>query len=354
MRAPDSEALRGFPRAWFCRALWEYGGDLADLNAQLALKPDPEHAFAAGTWPRPYHPRAIAPPLFDRALAGRNPDNWEWVDRAESGWCFNLFLRVAIHLPGSEDWLFRGLHPYLRSTLPSIEHAHKLLNSSLQRLGMRVLPEYALETVLRLEPDRSRQLAQRGVDHLVHAAHPIHVMTLFALWHLAHWQRPYSTHAEELLGACCAALRRFMTSPEFQVNDCARAAAKHVEHSLWEIRRVIQHDGFRVPRLANGPDRIGFFPLLVRDFDDRDAAIICASAASAVPMDDFLFHEPAPYRQDVIPTGQELAVVTELLLKAADFTENDILVYDRDPAVLQELSEPLERPVLRKRMAARD
>jgi hypothetical protein len=352
MRAPDSAALRGFPRAWFCRALWEYGGDLADLNAQLALKPDPEHAFTAGTWPLPYYPRAIAPPFFDRALEGRNPDNWEWVERAESQRCFNLFLRVAIHLPGSEDWLFRSLHPYLRSTPPSIEHAHKLLNSSLQRLGLRVLPESALATVLRLEPDRSRELVQRGVDHLIHAAHPIHVMTLFALWHLAHWERPYSTHAEELLIACCAALRRFMSRPEFQVNDCARAAAEHVENSLWEIRRVILHHGFRVPRLENMPDRIGFLPLLVRNFDDRDAVIACAGAGTAIPLTDFMCHKPTPYRHYVFPTEQELAVVTDLLLKAADFAESDILVYDRDPAVLQELSEPLERPVVRKRVAA--
>lgn len=353
MRAPDSKGLRGFPRAWFCRALWEYGGDLVALNAQLALKPDPEHPFAAGTWPRPYYPREIAPPLFDRAMAGRNPDNWEWVDRGESGRCFNLFLRVALHLPGSEDWLFRGLHPYLRSTPPSIEHAHKLLNSSLQRLGLRVLPEYALETVLRLEPDRCRQLAQRGVEHLVHAAHPIHLTTLFALWHLAHWQRPYSTHAEELMGACCIALNRFMARPEFQGSDCARAAAQHVDQTLWAIRKVIEHDGFRVPRLANGPDWIGFFPLLVTDFDDRDAVISCASAGSGVPLDDFMFHVPCPYREGVIPTAQELAVVTDLLLKAADFAESDILAYERDPAVLQELSKPLERSVVRKRSRAR-
>lgn len=353
MRAPDSEALRGLPRAWFCRALWEYGGNLADLNAQLALKPDPEHAFVAGTWPRPYHPRAIAPPLFDRALAGRNPDNWEWVERAESGQCFNLFLRVAIHLPGSEDWLFRDLHPYLRSTPPSIEHAHKLLSSSLKRLGLRALPEYALETVRRLEPDRSRQLAQLGVDHLVNAAQPIHVMTLLALWHLAHWQRPYSAHAEELFSACCAAVRCFMSRPEFQANDCARAAAERVEYSLRTIRKVILHDGFRVPRLANGPDQIGFLPLLVRDFDDRDAAIVCASAGTGVPIDDFLFHKPTHYRQDAVPSDQELAVVTDLLLNAADFAESDILDYDRDPAVLQELSQPLERPLVRKRVAAR-
>lgn len=139
--------------------------------------------------------------------------------------------------------------------------------------------------------------------------------------------------------------------PRF-IADLVKGTATHVAVPL-KIRHVIRHDGFRVPRLANGPDRIGFFPLLVRDFDDRDAAIVCASAGSAVPMDDFLFHEPAPYRQDAIPTGQELAVVTDLLLMAADFAESDILVYDRDPAVLQELSEPLERPVVRKRVAAR-
>lgn len=353
MRAPDSAALRGFPRAWFCRALWEYGGDLAALNAQLALKPEPGHPFAVGAWPKPYHPISVAPPFFDRAQAGRNPDNWEWVDRAESKWCFNLFLRVAVHLPGSEDWLFRSLHPYFRSTPPSIEYVHQLLNVCLERLGLRVLPENALDTVLRLEPDRGRQLAQRGVDHLVNAAQPIHIVTLFTLWHLAHWQRPYSTHAEELMSACCAALRVFLKRPEFHVNDCAREAAKHVENSLWEIRRVIRHDGFRVPRLLNGPERVGFYPLLVRQFDNRDAAIICASAGSAIPLDDFAFHKPAPYRRDVVPTDGELEVVTRILLEAADFSERDILTFDRDPAILQELNEPLERPVTRKRAAAR-
>ncbi|MEG3190923.1 hypothetical protein [Lysobacter sp. D1-1-M9] len=353
MRAPDSDALRGFPRSWFCRALQEYGGDLADLNAQLALKPDPEHAFAVGAWPRPYYPRAIAPAFFDRAFAGRNPDNWEWVERAESGWCFNLFLRVAIHLPGSEDWLFRGLHPYLRSTPPPIDHAHNLLRVCLQRLGLRVLPEPALRTVLRLESDRGRQVAQRGVDLLVKAAEPIHLMTLFALWHVTHWERPYSANAQDLLRACCAASRRFLGRSEFQVNSCTRAAADHVEISLGAIRHVIKHDGFRVPRSTKALERIAFFPLLVRDFKDRDAAISCASAGTAVAMDDFLFFEPAPYRRDVIPTGHELDLVTGLLLKAATFTKDDILVYDRDPAVLKQLSEPLERPVVRKRVAAR-
>ncbi len=66
-----------------------------------------------------------------------------------------------------------------------------------------------------------------------------------------------------------------------------------------------------------------------------------------------MFHKPGPYREGVIPTAQELTVVTDLLLKAADFAESDILAYDRDPAVLQELSEPLERSVIRKRSRAR-
>ncbi|WP_330970075.1 hypothetical protein, partial [Lysobacter sp. A3-1-A15] len=118
-------------------------------------------------------------------------------------------------------------------------------------------------------------------------------------------------------------------------------------------RHVIKHDGFRVPRSTKALERIAFFPLLVRDFKDRDAAISCASAGTAVAMDDFLFFEPAPYRRDVIPTGHELDLVTGLLLKAATFTKDDILVYDRDPAVLKQLSEPLERPVVRKRVAAR-
>lgn len=353
MRASDSEALRGFPRAWFCRALWEYDGDLAELNAQLALKAEPQHPFVVGVWPRPYHPRAIAPPFFDRALAGRNPDNWEWVDRADYTRCFNLFLRVAIHLPGSEDWLFRGMHPYLRSTPPSIDYAHKLMKVSLQRLGLRVLPGHALETVVRLAPDRGRELAKRGVDHLVKAAQPLHITTLFSLWHLVHWQRPYSTHAEDLFSACCVALRHFLGRPEFQVNECARAAAKHVEHSLQEIRSFIRYEGFRLPRPPNGLDRIGSFPLLVKDFDDLDAVIGCASAGTAIPTDDFLCYEPSAYRQDAVPSSGELEVVTEVLLRAADFADTDMLHYARDPAVLQELREPLERPVVRRRVAAR-
>lgn len=91
----------------------------------------------------------------------------------------------------------------------------------------------------------------------------------------------------------------------------------------------------------------------MREFEDRDAAISCASLGTAVPLAHFITAEPAPYRQDMIPTEQELKVVADLLLKAADFTSSDILVYDRDPAVLQELSEPLEREVVRKRMSAR-
>lgn len=349
MRPEDSGARRGFALAWASRALWEYNGDLADLNAQLALRPDPEHPFKAGVWPRPYYPREAADRFFDGALAGRSPDCWEWVNREAPGTCFNLFLRVALHLPGSEDWLFRGLTPYVRSSPPAIDVALELLDECLKRLGLRVLSERALSTVLSLEPDRGRQIAQQGIDRLIGAGEPIHLVTLFALWHVAHWQRPFSAHAEELHLAARLALNRFVNRPEFELNELTNIGRKCVFESLNAVRRNIKENGFRVPYPTKPWPEIGLLPILVKDFENRDEAIDCASIGTDVPVELVLNPEPALFRQDGIPSTSELQIVTRLLLKAAELSSEDLSVFSRDPQVLAELGEPQQRTVTPKR-----
>lgn len=343
MRGPDTEGLRGFSRSWFCRTLWEYGGNLTNLNAQLALKPEPGKRFVANISPRPYHPRSVAPPLFCRAQAGKNPDNWEWVDRETSGTHFNLFLRVSAHLPGSEDWLFRDLHAYLRQHLPPIDHTHRLLDKCLYRLGLNALPQSALDTASRVQLDRCRELSEQTLRHFADLAYPVHVMALFGLWHLSHWQRPYSPEAESLDDAFCRAVRKFLTRPEFVSSEAAREAAKHLEATLWELVLRIRHEGFRAPPSKEPAFPLGLLPLLVRDFDGRNEAIACASAGTAIPFSDFDWGKPRRYRRDVIPSRSELELVAQLLLNAADVPKNELLAFGRDQDVVEELAEPQER-----------
>lgn len=354
-RHPHTTCFAAFPKIWVLHLLWLFRAELWELNAQLTLPPDPMEPLRFREWPPPIF-RHRVPRYFQQALRkGHDPSDAGYLEPGSTE-KFNLFLRVARHVPTSEDWLMRPLWPYCQRELPSVAYSAALVDALTARMGLRRLggaaTRFAMLTVPRLTRAREAACLRAMAEH----PEPIHLALLVALYHERKWHFPEAPETNELYQLCHLARDRFVGSDQFTWCEEARLHRAEIDHAFWSILLAIRDHGHRSlppPKAGITADRpFGAARDVLRWFPTRhfivceatagfDDAELRAGLGYGIPMSWFTRGgRPTAYSSSVLPTERESRAALGGLLAATDLDEARFFHYRRDPSVLAELPQP--------------
>lgn len=353
-RRAYTESIRLLPRIWVLRLLCLFQAELWQLNAQLTLPPESSEEFQFGVSPYPIDKRLV-PNVFQQAFdRGRDPSERLYLEPKLDGQRYNLFLRVARHVPFSEDWLFQPFVPYLGDTLPDVAYSANLVNRLLKRLGLRRMGATATAFAIDQIPRLVRRREERSLLAMAERPDPLHLMLLFSLYHERKWHYPNSAETRSLDGICCSACRSFAARDEFTWSEQALAYRSQIERELWKVVLKIRHIGHHSapPQYpAKGlfdPGPRGEAQLGILDarhcvicdpngsFDEAD---LCAGLGYEIPISYFIYGKPTAYSADAIPSTSESRHALSQLMRDADIPPRRLFKYGRDESVLLALSE---------------
>jgi hypothetical protein len=238
-----NKPIRGLPALWGGYLLGFLETDRTGLNRSLVMKPD-GHPFELLVHPAPYPVKGV-PKTFDKILDGGHwPDSTSYDEWTLDGTKFNLFRRVAEHLPGSQDWLFAELRR------PALELAHderavqSAIEQALRRFGLaRVHSAASLLIVNVLLSSKSGEqyvdaLFRPTWSRLAASGEALHVTLLTLLWQEALSQRAVGT-AHELKAFCYKGWINLLRRPELRHSrpllragiDAVRNMLIHIDHA---------------------------------------------------------------------------------------------------------------------------
>jgi len=243
-----TNTLRQAPRLWVC-GLLNHCGSFKLLNRQLCQRPVNGHNFQLGVWPPPGE-LDWAPRVFERILKqGTNPDTRTFREPHDdaAGEHFNLFTRVAAHIPTSPDWLFKALAPYYEKQLPEVDYANLLIDRCLHRFHLRRLGADAAAFAQRYQPERLDKVGRSVLAALSRKPDPIHLVLLLALCHERQWHQPDSAEAREIGDAFRLASMRFLARPEFQAPEVVHLSGRMLRFFTEPFARIRQQ-AHRSPR----------------------------------------------------------------------------------------------------------
>ncbi len=351
-RRAYSESKRLLPRIWVLRLLHLFQAELWQLNAQLTLPPEPGERFQFGVSPCPIDKRLV-PNVFQQALdRGHDPSERLYLEPKIDGERYNLFLRVAHHVPSSEDWLFQPFAQYFEDSLPDVANSAQLVNRLLRRLGLRRMGTSATEFAIDQIPRLVRRREERSMQAMAEAPDPLHVMLLLCLYHERKWHYPEAAETWNLDATCCSICRNFAARDEFTWSNQARAFSSQIEQEFRSVVLKIRHNGHHSappqypvkgmlePGLR-GEDQLGILRsrrCVLCDpgpfFDDAD---LCAGLGYAIPISHFIYGKPTKYSAGAIPSKDESRRALAQLMRDADIPLRRLFQYDRDESVLAAL-----------------
>jgi len=191
-----------------------------------------------------------APKIFERILKqGTDPDTRTFREPHDdaAGKHFNLFTRVATHIPTSPDWLFKALGPYFDKQLPEVDYANLLIDRCLHRLHLRRLGPDAAAFAQRYQPQQLEKVGRSVLAALSKRPDPIHLVLLLALCHERQWHQPNSDEAREIGDAFRRASMIFLERAEFRAPEVVHLAG-HMHRFFTEPLAKIRRQGHRSPR----------------------------------------------------------------------------------------------------------
>ncbi|MEO7916626.1 MAG: hypothetical protein ABIR16_03200 [Dokdonella sp.] len=239
----DGTVLRDLPKIWGAFLRHHLHTDIPGLNCTLTCRPDGS-PFEFGRHPRPV-PRKAAPRVFNRVIEGGHwPDNRTYRENDLDG-TFNLYERVAEHVPGSQDWLFSELKRIaLRQPLNEREIQESICRT-LARFGLVRLDRKAACLIIELDADAnfdiSPSLLQTHWEALASYNEPLHATVLTLL--MAEW-RFFTDSPAEVYPYCVKAwanvLRRAELTADRSVQRVAIKACRiMLAHICLERRRDV-------------------------------------------------------------------------------------------------------------------
>lgn len=352
--------LRVLPKIWVQHLRHQFGAKLWELDAQLTLPPARGVAFRFGSSPKPLS-RRLAPKTFKCAWRlGNNPDERSYGELLSDG-RYNLFLRVARHVPLSEDWLFRPLRPYFSGSLPPVTTSASLAQALLKRLGLRRLSDSATKYVLWKQPDVASTFDAVWMQAISSRPDPIHLMLMFAMFHERKWHHPELPETDQLCDACFQTCDNFFAREEFRPPALSESLCRDFQEAfrstLREIMRVghrsappaLPHTTSLFDRTPSGPDAVGLLTaprcILYEPFTASEDAVLTSGFGLLVPMYLFFDDTPTPYRPNggVPSLAQEERALGDLLA-AANISMERVHRYERDEEIKTELERARFRP----------
>lgn len=335
-RVATPSLLRQAPRIWVCRLLFLYQSDWRLLNAQLMQQVDPIHEFEIGRWPAP-GTLNWAPPVFDRILElGTDPDMNSFSEPIGDG-KFNLFERVALHIPASADWLFNALRPYFdRRRPPPVSYASFLIGRCLQRARLRRLGDTAVCFATGALPTDTRHITDATLHALGQNPEPFHLIFLAALYHERQWHEPNSVAANSIGNAFGDACSQFQKRDEFNASPEAKRASKENHNFFAEIYQTIKRHGHRSlrPRDLSWQAERTTNLIFCEDSSDFEQADLCVSLGVATPLWFYLARLITRFWKGDRPSREESLSALNLLFDQAACDEGRWKKYDHiSPAV---------------------
>jgi hypothetical protein len=308
---------------WVCRLL-QLCGSFKMLNRQLTQPPCLDRPFKLGVWPVP-GTLNWAPDTFERIFErGSDPDSNTFVEPNEDG-SFNLFARVAEHLPTSSDWLFKPLAPYFNKEPPPVDYATLLIDSCLRRLHMRRLGADAAEFAAKHHAGRTAEVGRQVLAAVSESPDPIHLILLYALYHERQWHQPNSEESDELGQAFIQAYDRFVRREEFTATPVAREACGGLRAFFYDLDRIVLHQGHRSRRPLDQSWTPMWHPNLVigHPLENAEALDLYISMGVAVPIWAFA-------HQNLPPTKPQGIAALDRLCDRAATTPKQWAIYDAD------------------------
>lgn len=352
--------LRVLPKLWVQHLRHKFGAELWELDAQLTLPPNPHVPFRFGYEPEPLS-RRLAPKTFEHVWKlGKNPDERLYAELQSDG-RYNLFLRVAQHVPLSEDWLFRPLRPYFSGLLPPVTASATLAQALLRRLGLRRLSDSATKFVLWNRPAVASALDPVWIQVVSSRPDPIHLMLMIAIFHERKWHHPELPETEELAEACFRACDNFFNREEFCPPALDESLCRDFYNAFRSTLREIMRTGHRsappalphmtspFDRKPSGPDAVGLLTaprcILYEPFEASEDAVLTSGYGLLVPPFLFFDDNPTPYRpQGGVPSPAQAERALDDLVAAADITVERVHRYGRSEQVKQQLERLRFRP----------
>src|SRR5438445_1906984 len=321
-RPTTPDVARAASRMWVLSLLCRFRTELRVLNAQLTQPPEKTRPFKINVWPPPGTLNWARKEFEGALLLGRDPDNGKFIEPNDPlKGRYNLFIRVAKHVPYSEDWKFAPLEPYFRDVLPPVDYACLLIDRCLRRFCLCRMGNDAAQFANLVRAERMAQIREASLSALAVDPDPIHLVFLFALFHERQWHKADSPDAISIGEAFKRACDNFCKRDEFNWSTTARRWSQGNARYFSYLFDIVKQQGHRSPQ----PHHARFQrmdaanTLFCEEFPQFLDAELCVTMGSGgVPL---WFEDGNAYFEGRLPTANESASALEDIFSSAAVSE---------------------------------